>query len=255
MTSGLRFVGAGRRFGEQHALVDLDLECPPGAMTCLVGPNGAGKSTALALAAGLLAPSSGRIVHDSLEVDLATPPASTGYLPQQSAFHPSLSVAEVIAFTHAARGATDADLRRMLEVTGLDEVRERSVGELSGGWVRRLGLLSALLGSPRLLLLDEPFVGLDPETHDRLLGHLAARLESGATLALASHDFEVLDPFGPRVAVLDEGRLLSSVDLPADGGGSSRAVYRRSLGAESLETAPGSSAAFPPTLRRSAGNG
>ncbi len=254
MSAGLRFAGTGRRFGEQPALVDLDLDCPAGAMTCLIGPNGAGKSTALALAAGLLAPSVGRIVFESAEVDPATPPASTGYLPQHSAFHPSLSVAEVVAFTRAARGATGADLRRMLGVTGLEEVRKRSVGELSGGWVRRLGLLSALLGSPRLLLLDEPFVGLDPETHDRLLDHLGARLESGATLVLASHDFEVLDPFGPRVAVLDEGRLLSIVDLPADGRGSSRAVYRRALGAEPPAADRGLDPVFPPTLRRNVGN-
>lgn len=239
MSRGLCFVGAGRRFGEQRALYDFDLECPAGALTCLVGPNGAGKSTALALGAGLLASTSGRIQFDSRAVDPETPPASTGYLPQQSAFHPSLLVSEVVEFTVAARGATASDLRLTLGVTGVDQVMERFVGELSGGWVRRLGLLSALVGAPRLLLLDEPFVGLDPETHDRLLAHLAARLESGATLVAASHDFEVLDPFRPRVAVLDEGELQSMVDLPADGTGSSRSVYRRALGVEPLVAAGG----------------
>ncbi len=229
MSQGLKFVDVGRRFGLQRALGSLVLECPAGVMSCLVGPNGAGKSTALALAAGLMAPTWGRLLFDGREVDPKSPPASTGYLPQHSAFHRSLQVGEVVDFTVAARGASVDDLRTALEVTGLDEVEKRFVGELSGGWVRRLGLLSALLGSPRLLLLDEPFVGLDPETHDRLLAHLGRRLEAGATVVMASHDFEALDRFGPRVAVFDEGRLLCCEQLPADGSGSSRAVYRRAL--------------------------
>lgn len=115
--------------------------------------------------------------------------------------------------------------------------------------MRRLGLLSALLGSPSLLLLDEPFVGLDPETHDRLFNHLQERLESGATIVMASHEFEVLDPFGPTVAVLDEGRLRLTATVSPESAGenaaentepegdshtSSRAVYRRALGAEPI---------------------
>jgi len=238
VTGGLRFAGVGRRFGDQIALQDFELVCPAAAMSCLVGPNGAGKSTALALAAGLLGPSSGAILFEGCPVRPEVPPAATGYLPQRSAFHPSLTVGEVLDFTLAARAASGDQRRRALEVTGLDEVLGRFVGELSGGWVRRLGLLSALLGSPALLLLDEPFVGLDPETHDRLLDHLRERLAAGATIVLASHDFEVLDPFGPTVAVLEEGRLrltatVSRAEAPAADGGpsfaSSRAVYRSAL--------------------------
>ncbi len=239
MTTGLRFVKIGRRFGDQVALRDLDLECPAGALTCLVGPNGAGKSTALALAAGLLAPTAGAILFEQTPVRPKVPPQTTGYLPQRSAFHPSFTVGEVLRFTVAARGATNDERRCALEVSGLGEVLDRFVGELSGGWVRRLGLLSALLGSPALLLLDEPFVGLDPETHDRLLGHIRERLESGATIVTASHDFEVLDPFGPIVAVLEEGRLrltaTVSPGLPQENATenapftSSRVVYRRAL--------------------------
>ncbi|MDH3744439.1 MAG: ATP-binding cassette domain-containing protein [Acidobacteriota bacterium] len=232
---GLRFAKVGRSFGDHVAVQDLELDCPAGVLTCLVGPNGAGKSTALALAAGLLAPTAGAILFDEILVRPQVPAETTGYLPQRSAFHPSFTVGEVLHFTRVARGSSDEE-RSALEVTGLGEVLDRFVGELSGGWVRRLGLLSALLGSPTLLLLDEPFVGLDPETHDRLLSHLRERLESGATIVTASHDFEVLDPFGPRVAVLDEGRLRlietvssSDVSRPAS---SSRVLYRRALSGE-----------------------
>jgi ABC-2 type transport system ATP-binding protein len=237
VSSGLRFEKVSRRFGDQVALLDLDLDCPAGSLTCLVGPNGAGKSTALALAAGLLLPTAGEVLFEERPVRPTVPPESTGYLPQRSAFHSSFTVGEVLSFTLAARAA-GSDERRTLEVSGLGEVLGRFVGELSGGWRRRLGLACALLGSPSLLLLDEPFVGLDPETHDRLVNHLQERLESGATMVIASHDFEVLDPFGPNVAVLDEGRLRLTATLPteyaateSDSHASSRSVYRRALSA------------------------
>jgi len=239
MTADLRFAKVGRHFGDQVALRELELDCPAGTLTCLVGPNGAGKSTALALAAGLLSPTRGAVLFRDQPVRLGEPLQATGYLPQRSAFHSSFTVGEVVEFTVAARGAANDERNRALQVTGLEEVLGRFVGELSGGWVRRLGLLSALLGSPALLLLDEPFVGLDPETQDRLVIHFEQRLESGATIVMASHDFEVLDPFGPTVAVLEEGqlRLTASVSIPdanAEEGSlaSCRVAYRRALGAQ-----------------------
>ncbi len=240
MSTGLRFAAVGRRFGSHVALQELDLDCPAGILTCLVGPNGAGKSTALALAAGLLPATAGAVLFGQQEVRPAVAPQTTGYLPQRSAFHPAFKVAEVLDFTVAARGAPDDARRQTLEVTGLGEVLHRRVGELSGGWVRRLGLFSALLGSPALLLLDEPFVGLDPETLDRLVAHFEERLAAGVTLVMASHDFEVLDPFEPTVAVLEEGRLRLTArvaeESTADGVtfASSRIAYRRALGAEPI---------------------
>lgn len=247
MTAGVHFAKVGRRFGDHVALQDFELSCPPGALTCLVGPNGAGKSTALALAAGLLAPTEGAVFFEETPVRTEVPSRTTGYLPQRSAFHPSFTVGEVLDFTVAARDATDDERRCAVEVTGLGEVLGRFVGELSGGWVRRLGFLSALLASPALLLLDEPFVGLDPETHDRLFSHLQECLESGTTIVMASHDFEVLDPFGPSLAVLEEGRLRLTATVSPESApenvpenthtedgpfASSRVVYRHALGAE-----------------------
>lgn len=240
MSAGLRFAGAGRRFGDHAALRELDLDGPAGTLTCLVGPNGAGKSTALALATGLLPATAGAVLFGGQSVHPAIPPATTGYLPQRSAFHPAFTVAEVLDFTVAARGADKDARRHILGVTGLGEVLSRFVGELSGGWVRRLGLFSALLGSPTLLLLDEPFVGLDPETHDRLVAHVQECLDTGVTIVMASHDFEVLDPFEPIVAVLEEGRLLLTARVAEESAfdgitfTSSRVAYRRALGAEPI---------------------
>ena len=226
MKTGLVFDHVGRRFGKCLALDDFDLACEAGLMTSLIGPNGAGKSTALALAAGLLAPSSGKISLNSNSIQPKSPPASTGYLPQNSTFHPLLRVKEVLEFTIAARQAGPEAQVDALEVTGLSDVLNRSVGELSGGWMRRLGLMTALAGSPDLLLLDEPFVGLDPETHDRVMAHLRIRVDSGAIVVVASHDFESLDQLTPKVAVLDEGRLRTTAEAAS---GSSRSLYRQAL--------------------------
>jgi len=235
VSSGLDFHGVSRRFGEKTALDGLDLLCSPALATALVGPNGAGKSTALALAAGLLAPTAGTIHVDGRLLRPRQGPAGAGYLPQASAFHPLLRVGEILDFAAAVRRAGPAEKGRALAVSGLGPALGRPVGELSGGWVRRVGLLAALVGSPRLLLLDEPFVGLDPETLGRLLAHLTEAVADGVTVVVASHDFEVLDLLSPRVAVLDEGRLRH---LVAPGGGSSRELYRQGVGAPALGGAP-----------------
>ncbi len=219
MTVGLGFDRVTRSFGPIAALEAFDLDCPAGAMTGLLGPNGAGKSTALALAAGLLPPSSGGVAIDGRPVRVATAPESLGYLPQRSAFHRLLRARDILELSVALRGCDEEQRRQALFVTGLDDVLDRPAGQLSGGSQRRLGLLTALVGSPRVLLLDEPFAGLDPQTLDRLVAHLRDRLASNAVVVIASHEFEILDQFGARLAILNEGRLLRNAGST---GGSAR---------------------------------
>jgi len=192
-----------------------------------VGPNGAGKSTLLALAAGLLAPSSGRVMVGGSQVRPATAPAATGYLPQRSAFASALRVREILDFTLAARAAGPAARDEMLAATGLEAVLGRAAGTLSGGWLRRLGLACALVPPAALLLLDEPFVGLDPGTLDHLIEHLQQRAAEGATVVVSSHDFSVIDQLAARVAVLDEGVLAAAPSAVTH----SRALYRAVLSA------------------------
>ncbi len=223
---GLELRRVAKHFGATRALDGLDLTCREGSVTGLVGPNGSGKSTVLALCAGLLAPNAGRILLDGCEISTGAPPASSGFLPQQEAFHPLLTVREVVDFAVVARGASDGDRLRLFAVTGVEAVLERLVGQLSGGWARRLALFSALVGAPRLLLLDEPFVGLEPETLDGLTDHLAERVARGAIAVVASHDFEILDRLAPRIMVLEEGREKATVEPGVE---SSRVAYRREL--------------------------
>lgn len=237
-------------FAGRPALRHLDLRCPAGTVTGLVGPNGAGKSTALAVAAGLLVPGSGRVDFGGAAVtpgSAVSSPAGTGYLPQRSAFPPMLRVGEVLRLALAARGSGATVGERVLQVTGLEPWLDRPVGELSGGWVRRLGLASALVTPAALLLLDEPFVGLDPDTVDRLLEHLRARAAGGGTVLVASHDFEVMDQLQPRVAVLDEGVLRGPVETAA----SSRAFYRERLARPDVSVALEAHSRAAPTAHSS----
>jgi ABC-type multidrug transport system ATPase subunit len=226
MTPGLLYDGVSRYFGSRVAVRDLTLRCPAGRTTCLIGPNGAGKSTALAMAAGLLPPSSGRIRHGEREIHPLACSNSTAYLPQHSSFPSVLTVQELMEFAKAARHSKLAEWEAIIEVTGLGPAMHLQVGELSGGWTRRLGLASALIPPASLLLLDEPFAGLDPETLDRLVEHLRQRVEAGSILVLASHDFEVVDLLEAQVAVLEDGELRA---VHKSGAAPSRLLYRETL--------------------------
>lgn len=214
------------RRGDMVALQDLSLECAATSTTCLVGPNGAGKSTALALAAGLLRPSSGQIRHGADLVSPSAPPSRLGYLPQQSAFPAVLTATEVLEFAAAARAAGPDGLQRALDTSGLQTVMHQAVGTLSSGWIRRLGLAVALMPPVDLIVLDEPFVGLDLETLDGLVDTLAERAREGAVVLVSSHDFEVIDRLAGRVVVLNEGRMAGVEEA---GAGGARDLYRRLL--------------------------
>jgi ABC-type multidrug transport system ATPase subunit len=220
----LHFERVSRSFGTRVAVREVSLRCPGAAATCVIGPNGAGKSTLLAVAAGLLAPSTGRVRLGERELRSVD---GLSYLPQSSAFPGQLTAREVLDFAAAARGSAPRDREAVYATSGVEAILDRTVRELSGGWVRRLGLAVSLLSPSRVLLLDEPFVGLDPDTLERLTAHLAERASQGAPVVLASHEFELADRLAPHVAVLDEGRLVAVVPPRGE---RCRDVYRGTLG-------------------------
>lgn len=230
MNATLDFDAVSRRFGAVWALRDVSLRCAPGTITCLVGPNGAGKSTALGVATGLLPPSAGRITRGDGTAGVV------GYLPQKSVFPAVLRAGEVFDFTVRAAGAPANARDEIAALGGLAAVLRQPVGELSGGWVRRLGLACALVPPADLVVLDEPFVGLDPETLDRLVAHLERRAAAGTVVLLSTHDFEAADRLRPELVVLDEGRIVQS---SPSGQTAARALYRTALQREpaSRETA------------------
>jgi ABC-type multidrug transport system ATPase subunit len=228
---GLRFEGVSYRFRSSRrpgvdALRQFSTECAPASIRCMMGPNGAGKSTVLALAAGLADSAAGRISFNNRPVSAMAPPPALGYLPQASAFPGALTVSEVLDFAFAMRGTPAAARDAVVQVGALGQVLTKATRTLSAGWARRLGLAVALAPPADLLLLDEPFVGLDLDSLDRVVAYIQERNRQGATVLLASHDYETVDRIDPHIMVLDEGCLIGEIE---SGGAGARSGYRRIL--------------------------
>jgi ABC-type multidrug transport system ATPase subunit len=188
--------GVARSFGRRVALHPTDLDLHEGELTSLVGPNGAGKSTLLSILAGALAPSRGTVERR----------ARTGWVPQQSAHYGKLTARENLELFARLEGDDRALVHKLLEAFELPE-RVRA-GELSVGNRQRLDVAIALLGEPRVLLLDEPTASLDPEQRRRLW-ELAAQLrDDGGAVLVATHHHEELESHADRVLELVDGRLV-----------------------------------------------
>ena len=206
------------------ALDGISTVIQPGMITGLVGPDGAGKTTLLRLIAGLLRPTNGRVVvfgHD-MTTDAAAAHPDIGYMPQRFGLYEDLSVAEnldLFADLHAMAPALRAErVARLLRFTGLGPFTERLAGQLSGGMKQKLGLACALLSRPRLLLLDEPSVGVDPASRRELWAIVTAMLEEGRhdgmAAVWATAYLDEAERCG-HIMLLHEGRLLAQ-GPPAD---------------------------------------
>jgi ABC-2 type transport system ATP-binding protein len=201
-----------------HALSNINVEFSDGDRVCLIGHNGAGKTTLLRLIAGLLRPTVGRITvlgHD-MASDAASAHPAIGYMPQRFGLYEELSVVEnldLFADLHAMSPAVRTErVLRLLRFTGLGPFTERLAGQLSGGMKQKLGLACALLSRPRLLLLDEPSVGVDPSSRRELWAIVSAMLEEGRANGMAVvWATAYLDEAARcgEVLLLHEGRLLA----------------------------------------------
>jgi ABC-2 type transport system ATP-binding protein len=206
-----------KQFGSVTALKDLDLETRPGEVLALLGPNGAGKSTTIKSIVGLVHPDSGTITIDG--IDVAREPkrarALIGYLPQRVHFYENLSPREVLAFFAKLRKTTPAQIDPLLRKVGLIDVAERRTAGFSGGMLQRLGLAVALLGDPKLLVLDEPTAGLDPEGSRLFKEIIRERQAAGSTVLLSSHLLGEVESISDRIAVCDQGRIVALDTLEA----------------------------------------
>ncbi|WP_436924250.1 ABC transporter ATP-binding protein [Halosimplex amylolyticum] len=198
-----------KRYGDVVAVDDVSLSVPDGASLGLVGTNGAGKTTLFRLLVGHETPDSGTVRVAGVDpTDGTRVRELVGYLPEQAGFQPALTGAEVLGYYADMRGVDAPRIDTLLSVVGLGDAGDRAVGGYSNGMNRRLGLATALLGDPDVLLLDEPTAGLDPNgvgAFNRVVERV--REERDVTVVLSTHNLSEVEALCDRVAVLDDGRL------------------------------------------------
>ena len=204
-------VGKCYRGGVQ-ALQDFSLEIGPGVLG-LLGPNGAGKSTLMRIIATISRPTEGRISWDGTDIVRSPNVVRNvlGYLPQDFGVYPHLDPVEFLTYLAAAKGLAAGPARkqidRLLEIVNLTDMRKRPLGGFSGGMKQRVGIAQALLGNSRLLIVDEPTAGLDPEERVRFR-NLLAELAGERIVILSSHIVSDIEASATHIAIINNGRLL-----------------------------------------------
>lgn len=216
MTPVTELQAVSHRFGEIEALADLDLSVAEGEVLGLMGHNGAGKSTTVKLILGLLQPTRGRVRlfgNDPAGPAGADLRARVGYLPENVQFYDQLTGREVLRYLARLKRAEGAEANRLLERVGLADAADRRVRTYSKGMRQRLGLAQALIGRPRLLLMDEPTVGLDPVAIRAFYETVSGLRDDGVSVVLCTHVLPGLERHLDRAAILGGGRLMAAGTL------------------------------------------
>ncbi|MHC4694779.1 MAG: ABC transporter ATP-binding protein [Planctomycetota bacterium] len=218
MTHVVSIQGLSKRFGRIQALNNVSFDVPPNSIFGLLGPNGAGKTTLFSIIADFLKADTGRI--DVLGVDTRNIRQLRGrlsILPQDARFQRNVPILDQLVFFRLLAGRTKQQAReevlQSLELVGLQSFAKRRVGSLSHGMVKRLEIAQAFLGSPEVILLDEPTAGLDPAA-SRQIRDLVKQLQESATIIVSSHNLDEIQELCDHVAILNLGNLVlaGSVD-------------------------------------------
>lgn len=213
----INLMDVSKHYGDVAAVQNVTLNLMSGECVALVGHNGAGKSTLIKMILGLIRPSVGtaRVLH--------TDPASRafnplrrriGFLPEQLLFQKSLTGRETLQFYARLKGCKREDLDRLFTRVDLAAAADRRVGTYSKGMRQRLGMAQALIGGPKLLVLDEPTTGLDPMARQNIYRIIDEEKSGGATVLISSHVLTELDERIDRVAILAHGRMVAEGGIP-----------------------------------------
>ena len=209
----LKVLDVSRHYGRRKALSQISFTCEAGEIVGLLGPNGAGKSTLLNILATVLTPSKGTIEYGEVTAtDSAAVRAMLGMLGHDLFLYPELTARENLTFFAHIYGLRDAAgiAAQALERAGLAERADDIVSGFSRGMRQRVALERALLHDPRLILLDEPFTGLDQTSTQALVDRLRERQRAGCVIVLATHDLDVADGLLTRAVYLKNGRVVGT---------------------------------------------
>ena len=213
----LELSGLSKRFGSLQALDDLSLSLDRGEIVGFVGSNGAGKSTTMRIVMGVLAADSGAVTWMGAPVDAAIR-RTIGYMPEERGLYPRMKVAEQLVYLARLHGlsasAAKAAAERWTERLGLEGRRGDEVQSLSLGNQQRVQLAAALVSDPELLILDEPFSGLDPVAVDVMSQVLLERASAGVPTLFSSHQLDVVERLCDRVVIIRSGRLVADGTIP-----------------------------------------
>ena len=204
-----------KRYDSTLAVDNISLSIDKGEVFGLLGPNGAGKSTAIKMIMGLLKPTAGEVMIDNISVganSLKTK-GMLGLVPQELAIYPNLTTRENLEFFGSLYGLKGAKLKERvneaLEFTGLSEKHKDKPKKFSGGMKRRLNIACAIVHQPEIIIMDEPTVGIDPQSRNHILESVRELNRRGATIIYTSHYMEEVEAVCDRVGIIDHGKLIA----------------------------------------------
>jgi ABC-2 type transport system ATP-binding protein len=215
MTLAIEVENLHKSFGEFHAVQGATFSAEAGEVLSLLGPNGAGKSTTISMLSGLLAPTSGDacIMGHSILREPEAAKKSLGVVPQDIALYPDLSARENLVFWGKMYGLRGAELKsrvdEVLEIIGLVDRQKDHVGKFSGGMKRRVNIGAALLHKPDVVIMDEPTVGIDPQSRRHILDNVKELNQKGMTVLYTTHYMEEAAELSNHLAIMDKGKVIA----------------------------------------------
>jgi len=207
--------GLSKRYGSKLALDNLDLDVSEGELFCFLGPNGAGKTTTIKLLTGLLHPTAGSV--SICGIDIQTHPTAAkqviGYIPDTPFLYEKLTGREFLSFVaslyNQTDGVVDKKMADLVDLFGIEDIIDQLIDGYSHGMRQKLCFCAALIHNPRVIIVDEPWVGLDPKSIKLVKKHLREKTREGMTVFMSTHTLSIAEEISDRIAIINEGKLVA----------------------------------------------
>lgn len=200
-------------YGDKVAVDGINLKIEKGKIFGILGPNGAGKSTLISMICGLISKTKGEVIYEEKTNDIRKWKENIGIVPQDFALYWDLSAEENVKFFCSLYGYKGEELKRrtnkVLDFVGLLDVKKKLASSFSGGMKRRLNIACAIAHSPKIIIMDEPTVGVDPQSRNHVLESVLKLRDEGATIIYTSHYMQEVDDICDEIAIIDNGKIIA----------------------------------------------